>query len=1016
MKGSQWAKLKSLVEAALQMPEQERVAFLDNACEGDTQLRKEVAALIEVDLSDMSFIDKGLLRRPPMEGQAKSIGPYRIIEEIGRGGVGAVFLARREDGDYHKLVAVKIIKRGMDADGIIEKFLQERMILAGLTHPNIAQIIDGGTTDEGAPYFVMEYVYGKPLLKYCDDNRLTLRERLQLFGKICDAVHFAHQNLVLHRDLKPANILVDCHGEPKLLDFGIAKALTPDRRAAETNTEFRMFTPGYASPEQARGEPTATPSDVYSLGVTLFELLTGQKPYQVQGGFGADVAWEILQSEAPKPSALFTRSARRSHSDLNPEKAAKARSATVSKIKRQLGGDVDKIVLKALRKEISRRYASVERLAEDIQRYLNGFPVRARGDSWYYVVQKFIRRNKISVGFSLAALLIPITYGFARILEQRETARQRDRAETEATLSREVIDFMVELFEYAGPDRAMGESVTAKEILDRGANQIELGLSRQPLVRAALMSAMGDAYLRLGLYTEARPLIEEALATRRGQLTNNHPDFTDNLELYGLLKLNMGQFEEAAAEFEEALRILQEASNPDLPKIADTHLLLGGAYQQTTTRSRAWPHMVKALTIQRKLNPSPHPKWIQSLTAIANFLADEGKTEEARVYLDEALELHGKGKQPTFSTVEVSNLISFAGIAVKIGALEDAERLQRECLALCEAFYKRPHHYWSLSLANLGSLRFKRGKIREASELFRQALAMKRTLLRPDHPNLINAQINLGSALGFLGNYEEAEKIFKQATAYDQPPYLIKTIALANLAEFTNLRGRPEKALTLLRQAEALTRNIHGGKAGYLVFIYNNQAKCLLSLGRTSQANEKIQAAFKLIALSSNERHPHLPATLRNYSMLQFQLGNLEVAEQISRDGLWLRKELYGDRHYATAVDMTWLADILAERGKWSEGEHLARTAIEILEENWLQGHPFVDDAYAALGACLSGLDEYPTAEMYLTCSLEAYMARNPESAEVNRASSRLIFLYKNWGMPEKARRLIGRYCSDSMN
>lgn len=450
MGATDWQQVKQLFHQALDLTPEERSALLRSACVGAEGIRAEVEALLRAHeragafIAEPALVEAGLAS-PVVEDGAdagpvagRRIGPYEIVRELGRGGMGAVFLARRADAQFEKQVAIKIVKRGMDTESILQRFMMERQILANLEHPNIARLIDGGTTDEGLPYFVMEYVEGVPVTNYCDTNRLNTTERLRLFQKVCAAVEHAHQNLVVHRDLKPSNILITADGTPKLLDFGIAKLLNPGwtgDTTGQTAAALQLMTPEYASPEQLRGLlPVTTATDVYSLGVVLYELLSGHRPFRFRGRSPEEIARVLLTEEPLRPSHAVTRAAESRVTDdaeasVTPESVGGRREGHAERLRRRLHGDLDNIVLKALRKELERRYSSVQQFSEDISRHLAGLPVSARPDTFTYRASKFVRRHKAGAA---AAALVFVTLVSATALTtwQAHVARQ-ERAKAE---------------------------------------------------------------------------------------------------------------------------------------------------------------------------------------------------------------------------------------------------------------------------------------------------------------------------------------------------------------------------------------------------------------------------------------------------------------------------------------------------------------------------------------------------------------------------------------------------------
>src|SRR5215475_12190576 len=455
MNPESWQRIENVFRTTVDRPADERDAYLTRACDGDEDLRREVLSLLEQGTAE-DFI------RDPIASAAlaftaisnddltgERVGPYRVKRLIGRGGMGDVYEAERDDEQFRQQVAIKIIKRGMDTEFVRDRFLRERQILASLDHPHIARLIDGGATPDGSPYFVMEFVAGEPITDYCRRQSLSVNEKLKLFLKVCSAVQYAHQKLVVHRDLKPSNILIDEDGEPKLLDFGIAKLLSPDGSQPQTRTEtaLRLMTPEYASPEQARGQAVATTTDVYSLGVVLYELLTDRRPYEFRTYSPAEIERTICDTGIEEPSKVVGRM-----------------TGADAKLARQLAGDLDNIAMMAMRIEPERRYQSVEQFSEDIRRHLAGMPVVARKDTFGYRAGKFVRRHKAGVAIlaPLIVLAVAMTDQAARI------ARERDRANQETATAQAATQSLVAMFEVADPDKARGNVITARELLDRG--------------------------------------------------------------------------------------------------------------------------------------------------------------------------------------------------------------------------------------------------------------------------------------------------------------------------------------------------------------------------------------------------------------------------------------------------------------------------------------------------------------------------------------------------------------------
>jgi eukaryotic-like serine/threonine-protein kinase len=473
---SAWERVKGILNGALEREGAARAAYLAEACAGDAALRREVESLLEAADRDWSLMDRvGDLGAGPRESRAGSrigerIGPYEILSELGRGGMGQVFLARRADDEFQKKVAIKLVPPGPARELALGRFRSERQISATLEHPNIARLLDGGTTRDGEPYFVMEYVEGEALLAYAATHRLSIEERLRLFRQVCEAVHYAHQHLVVHRDIKPSNILVTGKGTPKLLDFGIAKLLDPAGLATggETGTLTRLLTPDYASPEQVRGQRVSTASDVYSLGIVLYELLAGQKPYRLETGDPAELVRLVCERDPERPSAIVPR----------------------------LSADLDAIVLKALRKEPDRRYGSVEALSADIGRYLDGRPVLARRGTAAYRVGKFVRRNRVGVA-AAGLILLALAGGIWMTLrEARRALAAEARAERRFNDVRKLANSF--LFEFHDAIRDLPGSTPARELLVRRALEYLDDLSRESANDLSLRRELSEAYQKVG--------------------------------------------------------------------------------------------------------------------------------------------------------------------------------------------------------------------------------------------------------------------------------------------------------------------------------------------------------------------------------------------------------------------------------------------------------------------------------------------------------------------------------------
>ncbi len=670
MHPERWRVIDELFHAAFELPPNERGAFLEAGCRGDVSLRAEVEKLIEGSDQAGSFIET-----PPVldentialsESEAPSLidlrlGAYKVIREIGRGGMGTVYLAARADEEFRKRVAIKLVTAGFDHETIIQRFRSERQILAGLDHPNIARLLDGGTTESGAPYFVMEYIEGQSIREYCDTHRLTIIERLKLFRTVCSAVHFAHQNLIVHRDIKPANILVTADGTPKLLDFGVAKLLSPNAQGGEiTEAASRVMTPEYASPEQARGETITTASDVYSLGVLLYELLTGHRPYSVSSLSMMKVIEAICEEEPAKPSTAIGRTVTspgvggNTEVTVTPEAVSKARDSEPNRLRRELEGDLDNIVLKAMRKEPQRRYASVEQFSEDIERYFEHLPVIARQDTLAYRASKFMARHKAGVAAGVL-IIIALVAGAATTLWQAHAARQeRDKAEHRFNQVRKLANAV--LFDYHDGIEKLAGSTPIRERMVKDALEYLDSLSADSAGDFTLQREIASAYEKvgdvqgapyranLGNYAGALVSHNKALAIRA--TVNSSPDASAQMKLdlarsygaVGELSQVTGDIPAALENYGKAFAVfasLSEKSAEAERALSTLHVRIGRALKATGELAKALDNFRQGIAITNGLSASsPNDQLLKRDLAFASVflgdaLKDSGDLKEA---------------------------------------------------------------------------------------------------------------------------------------------------------------------------------------------------------------------------------------------------------------------------------------------------------------------------------------------------------------------------------------------------
>jgi serine/threonine-protein kinase len=795
MTPERWRLLEEIFHGATGLDAAERPAYLDDACAGDADLRQEVEALIDSSRDAASLPDQVLKAASAVLGAAPPMGtragPYRIVSELGQGGMARVFLALRDDDQFQRRVAVKIAHAAQSPE-LLSRFRSERQILAALDHPNLARLLDGGTTEDGVPYLVLEYVEGEPIDRYCDAQELPVQERLQVFRAVCGAVQYAHQNLVVHRDLKPANVLVTPDGTPKLLDFGIAKLLKADllgRAPLLTSVLNRVMTPEYASPEQVRGEPVTTATDVYSLGVLLYELLTGCRPLRLEGQGPTDLQRIVSEVEPEPPSAAVLWPAERADG-RTAEQRSRSRGTSPGKLRRMLAGDLDNILLMALRKAPARRYASVEQFADDVRRHLEGLPVRARKDTIRYRTRKFIRRNRYWVGTAAAFFALVAGFGINRAQLARELADERDQARQEAATAQRVALVLQDLFRLADPYEQDG-TVTGRAILDRAAERLGAPGPERPEVRAALLDTIGNVYRQRGLYSRAEPLLQQALEERRAALGEDHLDTARSLLHMGELRREQGRPAEAETLLRGALGALERVLGAQHPDTAETLEALGVALRDQRKSAEAEGFLRRALAI-REATAGHGPEVASTLDRLAEVLDDAGELPEAEAVIRRALEISRRRPGDHLDTARY--LGRLGAILRRRGELAAAEPLLREALDTRIRLLGRDHPIVALNLGNLASLLRDRGEHVSAEQLYRQSIGIYQQVVGEDHLGLAAVRADLADLLVEKGRLDEAEELFERSLAARRQLGEEHPLTLASregLARVAAARSRP---------------------------------------------------------------------------------------------------------------------------------------------------------------------------------------------------------------------------------
>jgi serine/threonine-protein kinase len=895
MQADRWKEVEEIFQTAADLEPEHRPAFLKVACAGDFDLRREVESLLESADKTLGFLQKPVNEAahrisgaPDLTG--KRIGAYRILKTLGEGGMGKVYLAARADDQYQGQVAIKLMHGGFGAtQAMFARFRAERQILANLDHPNIGRLLDGGVTIDGSPYLVMEYVDGLPLDQYCQRNRPSLEGRLRLFRSISGAVEYAHKNLVVHRDIKPANILVTSEGVPKLLDFGIAKLLDPDLsdRPATRATE-RLLTPEYASPEQIRGEPVTTATDVYELGVLLYELLAGLRPFRVNTRSPLEVARMICEQDPALPSVTA-----RGLSDA-PFDA------------RKLEGDLDNIVMMALRKEPERRYASVAEFSADVDAYLNKYPVRARTDTWAYRTDRFVRRNKAGVAAAVFMTIALIGFGVAMWILAR-------KARDEQTVARREAQFLSGMFQAASPDEARGRTITARDLLDAGAQRIDHELAAEPRVRASLLGSIASAYRSLGLYDQAKSLAERSYQLSAKTFGPTSPEADDSLVLFATLLRDHAQYQRAEPLFRQLLAARQKRLSSTDPLIADALARLGECLYLENKDREAEPLLRRGLAIDRENGPDYGPE-VRNYLAL--LLERKGGLPEAVGLLQEATAIERRVKGPDAPEYAIS-LHNLASAHIDMGDLAGAERMLRETLAIRRKILGNTHSMLAYTLNNLGYVLIEQGDPDGAEQFLLETLAINLRTLGSKHPRVAINLGNLGRAYQLKGDYTLAAKYFDLAQ---------------NI-----VRNSEDRDGFIAAQLVSLT--------GMLAFDQGDYAAAERLARRAMEMRHKLGA----------DNTPAMAASLLEVGEARVFQNDPRGAEPLLRQALKIRSEKYFPEHPFVIAAEVRLGEALTAAGEADQAEPILRRAAASARNAPFALLPWqIAEAESALGSCLA--------------------------------------------------------------
>jgi len=1037
-----WERVEAILDLALDAPPEERSAVLDRECGIDEALRRQVERLLKAADGADDFLEAPVEAwigedAEPVAAPERA-GPYRLCSVIGRGGMGEVYLAERADGQFEQKVAIKLFRHGPNLREVRQRFLQERQILARLEHPNIARLIDGGVTDDGRPYFALEYIEGKPITAYADERCLSVRRRVDLFLAVCDAVEYAHRALIVHRDLKPNNILAADDGSVKLLDFGIAKLIGDERGEADaTRATTRVMTPEYASPEQVKGEAVTTATDVYGLGLVLFELLSGHRPYRISRSTPYEIERAVVHTEPRRPSRVVMDTAEVTTADgttrITPRDVVRARGTTVRALRRVLGGDLDAILEKALRKDPRERYPSAEALHRDLAAWSGGLPVQARIGSSAYRLRKYVQRNRVAL---TAALLIAgsLVGGLAVAVWQTREAR---RSEAKA---RAVSEFLVEeMIGASTPEASFGREVTVREVLDATSHRIEGAFDGQPDLAASVRTAVGRSYSSLGLYDDAHHHLETAariLVELRGE---NDPETLRADAAFAEVLAREGAYDQAQELLGSVLNrqriilgpdhldtLVTQGLENDLRNLRGEYLAAENGFRYTLDRLRAqhpgaWREalrmmtgLVRSLDLQRKNAQSEsvcaetlrlqrrhlgeaHPDFVRTLTLMGNIQRRLERPADSRVTLLEALET----SERVFGTDHPETL----DVLRRLGAVHWALGQAAESQAAYEDALRRaerglgPDNPRTISLAlNRAVILSRRGRTEDSLSAYVDVEARARTVLGEMHPTAIRATSYRGNLLWSSGRQDEGREVLGEAieirhrmsarrdadaTALNDFAWFLLTCPVEDLQD-------PEAALPLARRAVEIS---DGRQVEFLDTLAAAQH-------RTGDLDGAIETQWRLF---------DLPDSVYRYGLERAMVRYLEEAGDPAEVERFLLHNLERRRTMREPDDpLIGFSHLLLGRyhlahDRPDRAEDHYRQAVEQYRKRLPADDWRVGRATGELGDAILRQGRFDDAEELVLRSIEI-LAADPRASTGDRgeAIGRALLLYEGWGKPEE--------------
>ena len=877
MNGEHWLRAKELLADLSTVAVDKQAAWMNKACDGDAGLRAELERLLALDAEASVYFAElgGTLTRD--DTAPSQIGVYHVAGEIGHGGMGTVYLGQRNDGQFEQTVAIKVVNDSI-GDGMLARFRDERRILAQLKHPGIAYLLDGGSLEDGRPYFIMEYIKGEQINAHADHQRLDVDARLALFRDVCAAVAHAHRNLVIHRDLKPGNVMVqqddDGHSSIKLLDFGIARIIQqgladdpgeqaehsvgdasvpprpPSSITERSPTEFgeRILTPRYAAPEQIRGEPATTSSDVYALGLLLHELLTGTHPFGGAVSMPRDMQLAILAGSPALPSTTA--------SGVTVAVAG-LRASTPKQLARQLRGDLDSIILKSIHKDPDQRYASVGQLAEDVRRHLDDEVVTARHATAMYHGGVFLRRHRLAAAAALLVLGASVALASFHL---NSITHERDLARTEAAKARQVSGLLVSMFESADPAQARGKEISVREVLDQASTKLDTELAHQPDVHAKMASIVGTVYTSLGKYDKAETFLAQALKLQRSRHGVEDVETLKTMQAMATLEIRRGRYDKSETLLREVLVQLLKQPHPDATLVASTQNDLSVTLDHQSKNEEA-EAMQRAAFATASQAPDADPKVTMTVrNNLAVLLVRKGKFEEAEKYYRQALAQERELLGPV--APDISNTLHNLGVLMsRQERLPEAEQLLREALAMARKVYDGQHPKVAVEMGQLANVLAREKKFDEAEPLLLQALAIRRATLNPKHFHIAVNLTDLASLYRDQDDFARAEPLYHEAIAICReslgPDNSRTAKTIKALGKMYLRAGKPGDAENAFREVLRISQKVYPADHWQVANVKSLLGEALVDQGKRDAAEPLLNAGYAGLKQTRGEKELH---------------------------------------------------------------------------------------------------------------------------------------------------------------